>query len=158
LRKPAVGNKGTITFRSNAQRTHPISRGHTTQKTLDLVPDNLLLASTHIEFGFLEHRDGHAAVARVDDVRLSGEVVVPAVLDVRCERIDVKVHAGEDEGEVGQLCAGRSVRVGEVHILHNHSVRSSEGREPMRRTKATPSGRKGLDEVTACTTLSATCA
>ena len=43
------------------------------------------------------------------------------------ERIKLKVHAGEDESEVGQFCAGRSVREGEVDILHKHNVRSEGG-------------------------------
>lgn len=104
-----------------------MSRGHATQKAIDLIPDSLLLISTHIEFRLLEHRDGYTAVARVDDVRLGGEVFRPAMLDVRCERINIKVHAGEDESEVGQFCAGRSVRVGEVDILHKDNVRSEGG-------------------------------
>lgn len=36
-------------------------------------------------------------------------MVRPAVLDVRRERVDVEVDAGKDEGEVGELCAGRSI-------------------------------------------------
>ena len=44
------------------------------------------------------------AVARVDDARLSGEVVLPAVIDVGDERVKVGVHTGEDEGEVGEFC------------------------------------------------------
>ena len=102
------------------QRGRLISR-QASQKARNLVPDDLLLFSAHVELVTLEHRDGHTAVARFDDARLGGEVILPAVLDIRCEWVDVEVHAGEDEGEVGQFSAGRSIRVGEVDVLHTRN-------------------------------------
>ena len=44
------------------------SHSDASQKTRDTIPDDLLLVGTRIELRILEHRDGHAAVARVDDV------------------------------------------------------------------------------------------
>jgi hypothetical protein len=89
---------------------------------LNLIPDDLLLVSAHVNLPILEHRDGHAAVARLEDARLGGEVLRPAVLDVGRGFVDVDVYAREDEGEVGELRAGRGVRVGEVDVLHTRRV------------------------------------
>ena len=48
-------------------------------------------------------------------------MIRPAVIDIGREWVDIEVHAGEDEGEVGELCAGRSVRVRKVDILHTRN-------------------------------------
>jgi len=53
---------------------------------------------------------GSVEVARIDDARLSGEVVHPAVIDVGDERVKAGVHTGEDEGEVGECCAWCSAK------------------------------------------------
>jgi len=51
---------------------------------------------------------GSVEVARVDEARPGGEVVLPAVIDVGDERVKVGVHTGEDEGEFCAWCFARA--------------------------------------------------